>query len=163
MTGCLLRCTLTSLPPAATSSPKSAPSRLDTYALYCHPRGMIELLPESIRDIFTNSISFYNRGWINDSTGSGLLSPGDLPRARRVGHKRHLSLSVFSPRKGLWTAAAIAFLTALGLWWSFGPISRLQIQVPDVEDAGPTFPLIPLGESRDRGGREVFWWEQFPR
>ncbi|RMZ76083.1 hypothetical protein DV737_g4954, partial [Chaetothyriales sp. CBS 132003] len=22
---------------------------------------------------------------------------------------------------------------------------------------------IPIGQSRDRGGREVFWWEQFPR
>ena len=33
-----------------------------------------------------------------------------------------------------------------------------EIVLDNNDDGG----IIPLGQSRDRGGREFFWWEQFP-
>jgi hypothetical protein len=33
-----------------------------------------------------------------------------------------------------------------------------EIFIGDNDDGG----IIPLGQSRDRDGREFFWWEQFP-
>jgi hypothetical protein len=45
---------------------------------------------------------------------------------------------------------------------------RVEIPEPDVEQGDgadvidPNGP-IPAGKSVDRNGREVFWWEQFPR
>jgi len=121
---------------------------------------MIDLIPESVKDKFNNTIvAIHRRDPSSDSSSSGLLSPVGTPRLR-LGHKRQLSLSSFNPRKSSWTAAAITLLTIISLWWSFGPVRRVGLQAPEQQDDnGP----IPLGQSRYLQGREVFWWEQFPR
>ncbi|KAI1620485.1 hypothetical protein EDD37DRAFT_659586 [Exophiala viscosa] len=85
------------------------------------------------------------------------LSPVGSPRSR-WGHRHQLSLSSLRTRKILCSATAIAILTVLGLWWSFTHIDHLH--VPTRADDGGA---IPLGQSRYRGGREIFWWEHFPR
>ncbi|KAK5449413.1 hypothetical protein LTS15_008957 [Exophiala xenobiotica] len=121
---------------------------------------MIDLIPESVKDKFNNTIvAIHRRDHSNDSSSSGLLSPVGNPRLR-LGHKRQLSLSSFNPRKSAWTAAGIALLTIISLWWSFGPVGRVDLQAPAQQDDNGA---IPIGQSRYQDGREVFWWEQFPR
>jgi hypothetical protein len=121
---------------------------------------MIDLIPESVKDKFNNTIvAIHRRDHSSDSSSSGLLSPVGNPRLR-LGHKRQLSLSRFNPRKSAWTAAGIALLTIISLWWSFGPVGRVDLQSPGRQDDNGA---IPIGQSRYQDGREVFWWEQFPR
>ncbi|KIX08042.1 uncharacterized protein Z518_02697 [Rhinocladiella mackenziei CBS 650.93] len=122
---------------------------------------MIDLLSKSITGKLKTSHSVHIRDWSTDTSSSGLLSPVGSPKWRR-GHRRQLSLTRFyiQPGKAICTAAAIALLTVVGLWWSFRPVGRVPMQEPDIEgDHG----LIPMGQSESRDGREVFWWEQFPR
>lgn len=81
-----------------------------------------------------------------------------------LGHKRQVSLSSFSPRKATWLVCVALLLlivlfaaTTTGyIWTSPGRISGPGI-VPDDGER------IPIGKSVDRDGREVFWWEEFPR
>ncbi|KAJ9495545.1 hypothetical protein H2202_009086 [Exophiala xenobiotica] len=121
---------------------------------------MIDLIPESVKDKFNNTIvAIHRRDYSSDSSSSGLLSPVGNPRLR-LGHKRQLSLSRFNPRKSAWTAAGIALLTIISLWWSFSPVGRVDLQAPAQQDDNGA---IPIGQSRYQDGREVFWWEQFPR
>merc|ERR1712000_167960 len=137
------------LPPSVSSSHGYA------CQLVSAARGMIDLIPESVKDKFNNTIvAIHRRDPSSDSSSSGLLSPVGTPRLR-LGHKRQLSLSSFNPRKSSWTAAAITLLTIISLWWSFGPVRRVGLQAPEQQDDnGP----IPLGQSRYLQGREVFWW-----
>ncbi|ETI27144.1 hypothetical protein G647_09826 [Cladophialophora carrionii CBS 160.54] len=133
---------------------------------------MIELVPKSLTDKLSSSawITTHRHNWSSDSSGSGLLSPGGSPPLRE-GHRRHPSHSRFKPRRALWTAGAIAFLTVIALCWSLFPAridQRLEIPEPDVDhgdgaDAIDSEAPIPPGKSVERNGREVFWWEQFPR
>ncbi|KAK6387018.1 hypothetical protein LTS17_000283 [Exophiala oligosperma] len=123
---------------------------------------MLELIPGSVKHKLNSAIvAIHQRDNSSDSSSSGLLSPVGSPRLRR-GHKRQLSLSSFSPRRSICTATAIALLTIIGLWWTFVPAGQVQIQTTNsVQDDNNDF--IPIGQSVDRDGREVFWWEQFPR
>ncbi|EXJ87352.1 hypothetical protein A1O3_04311 [Capronia epimyces CBS 606.96] len=122
---------------------------------------MLQLLPKSLAAKFDHpsTSASHERHWSTGSASSdGLLDPVGSPRARRA-HRRQLSRPRFQPRKAIWSTAAIALLIVVGLLWSVEP-TPLSQQRPDVqaqEEQGP----IPIGQSRDRNGREVFWWEQF--
>lgn len=81
-----------------------------------------------------------------------------------LGHRRQVSLSSFSPRKITWLICVALLLlivlfaaTTTGYVWT-GP--KRQNGPGIVPDDGQS---IPLGKSIYRNGREVFWWEQFPR
>jgi len=120
---------------------------------------MTELRPKSIGDKFATLI-LHARALSEDSSSSGLLGPATS--SPRRGHLRRRSLSSFQARRSIWTAGTITLLMVLGVCLWFSPTSppaniRGPVQVAD--DDGD----IPLGQSVDRGGREVFWWEQFPR
>jgi hypothetical protein len=94
----------------------------------------------------------------DDEASFGLLAPGS-PRKR---HRRQLSLSSFPARRVItYILCAAALLTcALVAIWLHANGSTLGEPKVVAETPGER---IPLGQSRDRGGREVFWWEQFPR
>jgi len=82
----------------------------------------------------------------------------------QLGHRRQISLSSFSTRKAAWLAAAGLLALAillLGTTTSYvkDAIGPQKTSAPAADDDRP----ITLGTSVDRGGREVFWWEQFPR
>ena len=84
------------------------------------------------------------------------------PGSPRFGHRRQISLSTVNPRKAAWLAAAGLFLLAiilLGTTTGFVTDAIARQKVAAANDDSP----IPLGKSVGRGGREVFWWEQFPR
>ncbi len=95
----------------------------------------------------------------NKSTaGYALLGPG----SPQPGRRRQVSLSSFNPRKVAWLAAAALFVLAvvlLGTTTSYVSDAIGQLKASVVDDDAP----IPLGHSVGRGGREVFWWEQYPR
>ena len=160
------------MPPTArtrnSDKSKSAPTP-NRRRLQC---GMIELVPKSLTDKLGAStwISTHRRNWSSDSSGSTLLSPSGSPRPRGA-HRRQLSFSKFKPTRAVWALGAIAFLTILGLWWSLSPTNidqEVEISEPDIDpgevlDAIDPNGPIPVGKSVDRNGREVFWWEQFPR
>jgi hypothetical protein len=94
-----------------------------------------------------------------DESGFGLLAPAGSPRKR---HRRQLSLSSF-PARRLVTyalyAAALLTCALVAAWLHFNSQGAPKNDLPK-EAPGER---IPLGQSRDRDGREVFWWEQFPR
>ncbi|KAL6253398.1 hypothetical protein RBB50_001122 [Rhinocladiella similis] len=122
---------------------------------------MLELIPETVKHKFNSAIvAIHQRDNSSDSSSSGLLSPVGSPRLRR-GHKRQLSLSSFSLRRSICSATAIVLLAIIGLWWTFVPAGQVQIQTTPIQDDNND--SIPIGQSEDRDGREVFWWEQFPR
>lgn len=129
------------------------------------PRGMLDLLRESLPGNFTNrflssSASYrriHQRDWSSDSSSSGVLSPVESHSSRR-GHRRTLSLFSLSTHKAICSTAVIVLLTFV-LLWSFKPSSRVQVAEVDRVEERP----IAIGKSEDRDGREVFWWEQFPR
>ncbi|OAL35374.1 hypothetical protein AYO20_05425 [Fonsecaea nubica] len=129
--------------------------------------GMLDLLPKSLSTKFNDAIaiSTHKRDWSTDSSGSSLLSPSQSPRPRR-GRRRQWKRLRFLPSKTICYAAAIAILTVIALWWFLNPTptgGHLEFSKPDVDDGVPEDGPIPIGQSVDRGGREVFWWEQFPR
>lgn len=115
----------------------------------------------------------YNYPWSADSSNNGLLSHVESPRFRQ-GHRRQLSLSRLRSRKAL---CSVTVFVILLLVFALSPVSVNQIRDPyheqsskdrtngageiflDNEDGGG---IIPLGQSRERKGREFFWWEQFP-
>ncbi|OAP54126.1 hypothetical protein AYL99_11661 [Fonsecaea erecta] len=112
---------------------------------------MIDPLPKSLSNKFNHStaISFLHRDWTKHSWGSSLLSPGDSPRSKKYGY-----------------AAAIALLSILALWWFPNPTGTgglLGTSEPGVDDEITEEGPIPVGTSVIRGGREVFWWEEFPK
>jgi hypothetical protein len=130
---------------------------------------MIELVSKSFADKIKPPawITTHRREWSTDSSGSSLLSHNGSSHVRR-GHRRQWSLSKLKTGRALCTAGAIVLLTILGLLWSFGPGtvgSVLDVSDPDAQEGDTTDPNgpIPWGKSVERGGREVFWWEQFPR
>ncbi|KPI41162.1 uncharacterized protein AB675_7939 [Cyphellophora attinorum] len=78
-------------------------------------------------------------------------------------YRRQLSITRFSARRlflyvtgALVVAACVSALAKLAANLTRG---SEQHAIPEEIPGEP----IPLGQSRDRGGREVFWWEQFPR
>ncbi|EXJ66559.1 uncharacterized protein A1O5_10229 [Cladophialophora psammophila CBS 110553] len=128
---------------------------------------MIDLLPKSLTNKFNDAtvISIHKRDWSSDSSGSSLLNPVESPRPRR-GRRRQWKISRLQPSKAICYAAAIALLTAVSLWWFLRPTSAgglIEIPEPDVDDGLEEDGPIPMGKSVDRNGREVFWWEKFPR
>lgn len=90
----------------------------------------------------------------------GLLGRAGSPPKR---HRRQLSLSSFPARRlSTYALYALALLVCalVALWLHQNSTTPPpQAQIPK-ETPGER---IPLGQSRDRDGREVFWWEQFPR
>lgn len=129
---------------------------------------MLELLPKSVTSKLNSPVwvTTHRRDWSSDSSGSSLLSPIETPWRR--GHRRQLGFARTKTSRAICTAAAIALLTVVLLWWTFSPTSDdfpLELLEPDIEDgnaADPNGP-IPAGKSVERNGREVFWWEEFPR
>lgn len=127
-----------------------------------------------------------SRDWSRDSesrrTSIGLPTPGTAGGSRnggsrgfdwRQGHRRQLSLSSFtSPRRMIWLlligfASVFLFWNSIGLgnsqqlWFGWKMRGVTQIEgVRLILDGGT---MIPLGTSVQRGGREVFWWEQFDK
>ena len=77
-----------------------------------------------------------------------------------LGQTRRSGLSSFSLRKAAWLVATGFFLIAVCLT-AAGRV-RPTIHFGNSHSSDHDGP-IPLGQSVDRGGREVFWWEQFPR
>lgn len=78
----------------------------------------------------------------------------------KISHRRQISLSSPNPRKITWLLIAglfalACFLVATTQYTS--PLIGWLGTSPDDSDLH-----IPMGKSVDRGGREVFWWEQFP-
>jgi len=123
---------------------------------------MLALIPESVKHKINGVVvSIHRRDNSSDSSSSGLLSPVESPRLRR-GHKRQLSLSSFGLRRSICSTTAIALVTIVGLWWTFVPAGQIQSQTTPIENDNSN-DLIPIGQSVDVDGREVFWWEQFPR
>jgi hypothetical protein len=127
---------------------------------------MLELLPESVREKFiprssTSIIAANQLDWASDTSSNGLLSPAGSPRFRR-GHRRHLSLSRFQPRKAVCTVAAVALFIVFALLWLFVAGAHEPGNGKDLAPDGDSG-IIPLGQSRYRDGREIFWWEYFPR
>lgn len=95
----------------------------------------------------------------DDEAGYGLLGRPGSPRKR---HRRQLSLSSFPARRlSTYALYAVALLVCalVALWLHQKGTGTPKPQIPK-ETPGER---IPLGQSRDRDGREVFWWEQFPR
>ena len=95
----------------------------------------------------------------DDEADFGLLGHAGSPRKR---HRRQLSLSSFPARRlSIYALYALALLvcTFLGIWLHQRSTAAPEPQIPK-ETPGER---IPLGQSRDRDGREIFWWEQFPR
>lgn len=91
---------------------------------------------------------------------SPAYSPIENPAAK-PGHRRQISLSSPNPRKITWVVlagllAVACFLIATAKYTS--PLIGWHGTSQDDRDL-----YLPLGKSMDRGGREVFWWEQFPR
>ena len=112
---------------------------------------MLELLPKSLVDVVTRPKIFHSRDWSTDSSSDGLLSPTGSPVRARW---RKSSASLFRNRRSAYWACVLLVVVALGLWtWS-----RQDDEIP-VHDGEE----VPIGQSRYRDGREVFWWEQFPR
>lgn len=100
----------------------------------------LELLPSSSRS--------------NESAAR--YSPLGSPQ---LNHRRHISISSFNPRKFTCIACSAFFLFLIYIATSNTWVQALidWHNVQSVNDRSP----IPLGKSVDRGGREVFWWEQF--
>lgn len=95
----------------------------------------------------------------DDEADLGLLGRVGSPPKR---HRRQLSLSSFPARRLITYALyAVALLvcTLVAIWLHQGRTAAPAPQIPK-EMPGER---IPLGQSRDRDGREIFWWEQFPR
>ncbi|KEF56616.1 uncharacterized protein A1O9_06805 [Exophiala aquamarina CBS 119918] len=111
--------------------------------------------------------------WSADSSNGGLLSPEGSSRPRQ-GHRRQLSLSRLRSRKAFCSITAFVLIL---LVFAVSPVSVDQFRDPYSEeqstdrfagsreivleghdDGG----IVPLGQSRNRDGREFFWWEQFP-
>lgn len=105
------------------------------------------------------SFDSFPRAGVDDDSGFGLLAPAGTPRKR---HRRQLSLSSF-PARRLFTyalyAAALLVCGLLAAWLHFNNQGAPNAELPK-EVIGER---IPLGQSRDRDGREIFWWEQFPK
>lgn len=115
----------------------------------------------------------HKNDWSADSSSNGLLSPGGSSRLRR-GHRRQLSFSRLRSKKAFCTTAVFVLILLL---FALSPVSVDQLRDPyreespvdratgdgeifigDTDDGG----IVPLGQSRERNGREFFWWEQFP-
>ncbi|OAP64108.1 hypothetical protein AYL99_00080 [Fonsecaea erecta] len=110
---------------------------------------MIDLLPKSLSNKFNHStaVSFHNRDWSNDSSGSSLLSPGESSRPRRV-QRRQWKLPRRLPSRQICYAAAIALLTVLALWWFLHPTGTaglLGTSEPDVDNEIAEDGPIPVG------------------
>jgi hypothetical protein len=115
---------------------------------------MHELKRKSSSDSFARAVR-------DDDSGFGLLAPpGGSPRKR---HRRQLSLSSFPARRFITYAlyaAALVVCALVALWLHLNSTITPK-QAPVAKEIPGE--RIPLGQSRDRDGREVFWWEQFPR
>jgi hypothetical protein len=96
---------------------------------------------------------------LDDEAAHGLLGFATSPRKR---HRRQLSLSSFPRRIFIYAVYAVALAGfLLGAKWlsSLAAGAQSDFRIPE-ETPGVQ---IPIGQSRMRDGREVFWWEQFPR
>jgi hypothetical protein len=89
--------------------------------------------------------------------GNGLLA---RDRSPHKSPRRQLNISSFTPRRVLLFAIALVACVFAVTW--FGPSIINSTQETRIPEAVPG-ERIPLGQSRERDGREVFWWEQFPR
>lgn len=112
---------------------------------------MIELLSKQVFDKVGRPEIFHSRDWSPDSSSDGLLSPTGSPGRPRWRKSR---VSLLRSRRTAYWACLVFVVSLLGLL----TLSREQNAEP-FDDGGE----IPLGQSRYRDGREVFWWEQFPR
>lgn len=113
---------------------------------------VIELLKKSTGYSDFKS-SWHYRDWSQDSSSSGLLSPASSSPSRRG-----RSPSVFRKRSGLAWVLGLFLFSLLAVWaWSKSQTTKPVL--PTVDDNG----AIPIGESRSQNGREVFWWERYPR
>ncbi len=112
---------------------------------------MIELLSKQVFSRVARPKIFHSRDWSSDSSSDGLLSPTGSPGRPRW--RKSGATLLRSRRTGYW--ACLLFVVALLSLWT---LWRKRSAEP-FDDGGE----IPLGQSRYRGGREVFWWEQFPR
>lgn len=96
----------------------------------------------------------------NEAALGLLTTPAGSPQKR---HRRQLSLSSFPARRLItYTlyAAALLICALVAVWLHL----NRAVPAPKAPIAKDTpGERIPLGQSRDRDGREVFWWEQFPR
>lgn len=101
---------------------------------------------------------------------SQLLSSPSIDRSKYIplgssspppGHRRSASLSSFSPRKAAWlvSTALLVLVVLLLTTTSYVGLAVDWRGNVSPDDDRP----IPWGKSVGRGGREVFWWEQFPR
>ena len=112
---------------------------------------MIELLSKQVLDKVARPKIFHRRDWSSDSSSDGLLSPTGSPGRPRWRKSR---ASLLRSRRTAYWACLLFVVSLLSLW----TLLRKRNAEP-FDDGGE----IPLGQSRGRDGREVFWWEQFPR
>ena len=112
---------------------------------------MIELLSKQVFDKVGRPSIFHSRDWSSDSSSDGLLSPTGSPGRPRW---RKSGASLLRSRRTAYWACLLFVVSLLSLW----TLSRDR-NVEPYDDGGE----IPLGQSRYRDGREVFWWEAFPR
>ena len=110
---------------------------------------MLELSPKKLIER-VGKPSYHSRDWSTDSSSDGLLSPTGSPGRSRW---RRSKSAWYRPRRSIWLSVTLSTIAVFALWTFLGRRHEL------LDDGG----LIPNGESRYREGREVFWWEQFPR
>jgi len=96
-------------------------------------------------------------------TSSGLLSEFDIEPPEWTSNSKPKWAQV-GGKKSTWIAGLVVCVLLLGggILVSIsgrGPPGTEKLPSPPPQDNGE----IPLGQSRDINGREVFWWEQFPR
>lgn len=118
---------------------------------------MFHSIRRQLSDTF-DLLPLHNRSSTRDN--SIPYTPVDNPGSK-LGHRRQISLSSPNPRKITWVLvtslfALVCFLAATAQYTS--PLIGWHGTSPNDDDIH-----IPLGKSVDRDGREVFWWEQFPR
>lgn len=118
---------------------------------------MFQSIHRQLSDTF-DLLPTHNRSSTKTTTSLS-YTPVESPGAK-LGHRRQISLSSPNPRKVTWILVTGLFAFACFL------VATAQYTSPLIGWHGASSNdydiYIPLGKSVDRGGREVFWWEQFP-
>jgi hypothetical protein len=128
---------------------------------------VLDLLPKSLLSSksstkFRSSPALnHSREWSGDSSSSGLLSPN-------ISSRRHYQWRKTRRKSALWCAGALLAMGALVLWWYSGAVDAPLLAPARTSDTESLIVAdnggkIPIGKSVERGGREVFWWEEFER